>query len=698
MVQPKQESMPDAPIRILHLSDVHFRVGKRWDAEPVTRALARFINAEVASGLVPDLVVFSGDLAFSGAAEEYALARDWLENELWPALPEGPPRDRLLLVPGNHDVDRRKISRGVRAMQDGLLAARTQDEVAALLSDEHDRNNMLRRHAAYMDFVAGWYGKPQLLPWWQRMVEIRGTRLHITGLDTAWMSCGDDDRSRLLLGRYQLTQTVGTQEADDTAWRIAVLHHPWEYLAEFDHHPSRSAVHQHCDLLLRGHLHQPLSERVSPPDPSRQCLELAAGCVYEHSQYENAFQWIELSPTGKRIRVRFCAWLHNAWTIDRNQPNCPDGHANFELDARPTDRGSSQGTMPSLRTAPKLGRLYGDVPNLPLRYVERPEHLDAIVAKILRTTAEEEGLPGVRTAMALQGMGGVGKTVLAGAAVRDDRIRQAFPRGIYWITVGQTPDISDLQRRLLAWLDPRAPTPTSIQDGRDALDTTLKSCRCRCLIVLDDVWQSTHIEPFELVDTPSRILFTTRDKSIVRTVAGVPHVVEELTTPAARAFLAQAVGLAEADLPPRAAEVIKECGRLPLALALAGAAIADAPQDEALWRDVLAALAAADHEQLSHEFGYPYPTHSPRSRRASTSCHPKIGLPIFSLRFSPKTSRSLCPHWRSCGGSLVSSCDAASGCSSTARSRGAMSMGRFFSTTSKAISSANAALTFKRLR
>ena len=29
----------------------------------------------------------------------------------------------------------------------------------------------------------------------------------------------------------------------------------------------------------------------------------------------------------------FRAWLHNAWTIDRNQPGCPDGHADFELAA-----------------------------------------------------------------------------------------------------------------------------------------------------------------------------------------------------------------------------------------------------------------------------------------------------------------------------------------------------------------------------
>ena len=121
----------------------------------------------------------------------------------------------------------------------------------------------------------------------------------------------------MLLGLYQL-------------WRIALLHHPWDYLAQFETHEARALIHQRCDLLLRGHLHVPQPERIVPPDPSRGCLELPTGCVYENSQYPNAFQWIELLPD-KRVRVQFRAWLHKAWTIDRNQPGCPDGYADFNF-------------------------------------------------------------------------------------------------------------------------------------------------------------------------------------------------------------------------------------------------------------------------------------------------------------------------------------------------------------------------------
>ncbi|MDG4597525.1 MAG: metallophosphoesterase [Candidatus Contendobacter sp.] len=111
----------DRPIRILHLSDIHFRADKAWDVDPVLRALTKFITEEVKNGLIPDLVAITGDLAFAGTSDEYQLARNWLDQQLWPALPKDFPQDRLLLVPGNHDVDRKKVDLAAKAVQEKLL-------------------------------------------------------------------------------------------------------------------------------------------------------------------------------------------------------------------------------------------------------------------------------------------------------------------------------------------------------------------------------------------------------------------------------------------------------------------------------------------------------------------------------------------------------------------------------------------------
>jgi NB-ARC domain len=60
-------------------------------------------------------------------------------------------------------------------------------------------------------------------------------------------------------------------------------------------------------------------------------------------------------------------------------------------------------------------------------------------------------------------------------------------------------------------------------------------------------------------------------------------------------------------LPPEAAEVAKECGYLPLALAMIGAMMRSDPRPTA-WPDVLARLKQADLKKIKRTFpGYPYP-------------------------------------------------------------------------------------------
>jgi formylglycine-generating enzyme required for sulfatase activity/predicted phosphodiesterase len=319
------------PIRLLHLSDIHFSKGRSWDADPILRHLAKQISDDVAAGLVPDLVVCTGDLAFSGQQHEYKLAKSWLESQLWPALmPDSAPaldRDRLLLVPGNHDVDRKRVDAVAEMVQTGLLAGGDQQRIAAVLGDASQRETLLKRHAAYLGFYTAWLGTKQTLPWWQRMLTINDQRLHVAGLDSAWMSCGDNDRNQLLLGSWQLKQTVDVAEAEGADWKIALLHHPWDYLAEFDAREAQRNCHQHRDLILRGHLHDPDVQRNLSPDPDYNCLEIAAGCVYEHTSYPNTFQWIELHAEPRRVRVLFRTWKNGRWIEDRNRPGCPDGSA-----------------------------------------------------------------------------------------------------------------------------------------------------------------------------------------------------------------------------------------------------------------------------------------------------------------------------------------------------------------------------------
>jgi hypothetical protein len=367
------------PIRLLHLSDFHFRTASTWDADPILGHLAEAVGTDVrARGLIPDLVVVTGDLAFAGHADEYEQAGQWLADALWPALtPAGAeplPRDRLLLVPGNHDVDRARIGRGARGIQRDLLEERTeeglQQTIAEVLGTEQDRALMLERHQAYLDFYGHWLGTPQPLPWWQRSILLHGQHLHIAGLDSAWMSAGDEDQGRLLIGRFQLNRSLDLaggvgrfEEADGprsgphgaSHWRLALMHHPWDYLPDLDRTAARQTVHRHCDLLLRGHLHAPDGHLVMPADAEHPCIELAAGCAYEHGSYPNAFQWVELHADPRRVQIGYRLWHRGRWIVDRNQ-----GDAEGWRELRLGDIGPPPPLPPGPPSKPKIPTAYAD--------------------------------------------------------------------------------------------------------------------------------------------------------------------------------------------------------------------------------------------------------------------------------------------------------------------------------------------------
>ena len=119
------------------------------------------------------------------------------------------------------------------------------------------------------------------------------------------------------------------------------------------------------------------------------------------------------------------------------------------------------------------------------------------------------------------------------------------------------------------------------------------------LLVLDDVWDRTHAEAFDVLGPRCRMVVTTRDAGLITSLGGTEHQVQLLTEAEARDLLAQWAEVEPAALPPEAEQVRDHCGRLPLALALCGALA----REGLSWGDLREALQEADLEFLDHPHG-----------------------------------------------------------------------------------------------
>ncbi len=238
----------------------------------------------------------------------------------------------------------------------------------------------------------------------------------------------------------------------------------------------------------------------------------------------------------------------------------------------------------------RFKKTYQTVPTLPDNYVPRADHIERLRSKLLEESPHRN-----IAVTAAKGMGGAGKTVLAQALCREDELVQAaFPDGIVWLPVGQNADIVTVMREIPKALGQDATGWDSLLACENELRTILQGKSV--LLVLDDVWDARELERFKVDQPRSRILLTTRSAEVVAGAGGNYHSVDELSLTEAKKLLAKQAGLEVAALPePEAEELISECGRLPLAIAMTGAMVRDGRHR---WRDVIEALQEADLEWI----------------------------------------------------------------------------------------------------
>jgi hypothetical protein len=234
------------------------------------------------------------------------------------------------------------------------------------------------------------------------------------------------------------------------------------------------------------------------------------------------------------------------------------------------------------------------VPKRPAHYVKRNETA-SIIAKLLIPTTRVgitgEGMVGI------QGMGGIGKTVLAAEVARDAAVTDAFSDGVLWLPVGQDPDIVALLRRLAEALGDPAPNFRDVVKGKAWVQSLFEGKRA--LLVLDDVWTPEVADSLNVVAGDGRLLLTTRNADVVTWFDAVVHRVELLSDDDALMLLAEWADQPLGTLPSSATEVARACGNLPLALAMIGAMVRQRSNG---WVDALERLRDADLQSVTRAF------------------------------------------------------------------------------------------------
>ena len=233
---------------------------------------------------------------------------------------------------------------------------------------------------------------------------------------------------------------------------------------------------------------------------------------------------------------------------------------------------------------PPLGAYLTPVPALPPYFQPRLADMSQLAGQLLVDQDRPLTVTGPQRVLVVHGLPGMGKSVLAAAFARSTGTRRSFRDGVLWLPARQVA-VTDL---------------TKLLGGEGTADDEARAV----LVVIDDASELTEIEPvLNRLGPRSRLLVTTRNVGLARSLGSSEHFLEPLTPDATLRQLADWAGASVEALPGTAHEVAKWCAGLPFATAVCGAMA----RGGRTWGDLLEALQQADLAFLAHAFpNYPY--------------------------------------------------------------------------------------------
>ncbi len=261
----------------VHISDIHFgqeKGGQTVVDDDVKESIIEDCRQQFAA-IPPHTVrgiIATGDIAFAGRESDYRLAGEWFDK-LTQAI--GCLRSNVFVVPGNHDIDRTKISQNCADML-AAIATEGDARLDKYLVDSGDREQLFRRFDGYRLFAEGYdcsIDDDGGLAGDHPLEISSGRILRFVGLNSA-LICGASgkEEGRLLLGQRQRV-VQRNREGEEL---VILMHHPLHWLQ--DSEDASDYMRSRARIVISGHEHSASSKLVTSDD-GKEVLMISAGAT-----------------------------------------------------------------------------------------------------------------------------------------------------------------------------------------------------------------------------------------------------------------------------------------------------------------------------------------------------------------------------------------------------------------------------------
>lgn len=330
-------------IRILHLTDTHIRSDKVPDIDRRIEALIALIKKEDRE---IDVVVFTGDLAFSGKTSEYELFDKHVFKKIRTHLKI--PSSHFLIVPGNHDVNRDEVTVPELNKNRKLSNPR---EAQCLIENTTDLWKRQKPYFEYAQTLAppveadtsrSKYFHNKIYST-RKLLNVKGMILGFGLFNSSWLCANDEDYENLFLTEKQISDASDSLGQCDI--KIALVHHPFDWLHPKDRELTENDLKRNFPLILTGHLHRPIT--ASTADTNAESINLTARAFFgghTGAEVEDGIQTYEIDLENKSINILFDKFIRKRNVFDKDTDHADDGKISFPI-SLPTTISSSTGII-----------------------------------------------------------------------------------------------------------------------------------------------------------------------------------------------------------------------------------------------------------------------------------------------------------------------------------------------------------------
>lgn len=271
---------------LVHLSDFHLRTSTQPETDRVLSSLSADLKSRIESlDLPPPHIALSGDLAYGGRDEEYAIVDDFVGN-----LVDSVHARSTTFCGGNHDVNWGVLSPLSTEMMNEMVEKR--EGMAATESRyavNADREAMKAGMGPYYSFLArhGVKSEPDL--YYATSHTVANLKLNLISLNSAYLF----SRKYNYHGYVGLPQLRAAESRvsgqREPAFNITLVHHPLEAIVPSSQEETKRRLFAFSDVILNGHVHSPrvsveytarmLGRSREGPPPVISC----ARCVFDEA-------------------------------------------------------------------------------------------------------------------------------------------------------------------------------------------------------------------------------------------------------------------------------------------------------------------------------------------------------------------------------------------------------------------------------